>query len=661
MGTGPDHGLYDVYLDGSLWQSFDGYAGSPGTRAIVISTGIDSRKLGGEGPHLLEIRNRIERNKQNVTAPPVYKLRFQQLTVSNRTWTQQTIRYSYDRLARLKQARYAPGINALAADADLLRQYLYTFDRSGNRTSQSVSVNGAAPTVTNYTYNAANQLTQAGSATLTYDPNGNLTNDGTNAYTWDRANRMLSMGGASYKYDGAGRRVQQTIGATVTNYLLDIQPGLPVVLSETSGAATTRYIHGPRGPLAQKDASNNWEWMLQDGLGSVRGVTDNAVNVLWAGNYDGYGTGFDAVGTAQTSYGFTAEPQLQGGLVHLRARNYNPALGVFTALDPFEGVRDRAMSLNGYSWVEGNVPNRVDPSGYTFTEDEITSGRGEYSCNCGWIDWEHTQNWMLMQNILKNLLFAASSGAIYWGIRVEIGVNIGFRLSLFEDIAVIPDTEIKRRALANRESLEELAISILMNANEAFENAQYNFEKVAFFSHSGYSEEDYVSDLIGAYMGREIVFKGRDIEDIKAEVRRFCGAFGKEESLKVWRNTYANGDNLVYGENGWKAWYPRILQLLDCKGQVDLSNSITGNCNKQTRLYPQKLADLVAKYIPPQREIGTWWWLAAGFTGWLDGKGYPGGKENHTDLGDNLYRLNSLLLPTPPQQPTPIGTPAPSQ
>jgi hypothetical protein len=33
------------------------------------------------------------------------------------------------------------------------------------------------------------------------------------------------------------------------------------------------------------------------------------------------------------------------------------------SLDPFEGVRDRAMSLNGYSWVEGNVPNAVDPSG----------------------------------------------------------------------------------------------------------------------------------------------------------------------------------------------------------------------------------------------------------------------------------------------------------
>jgi YD repeat-containing protein len=196
----------------ALWQ---------GKRGLSTS---GSRKLGGEGPHLLEIRNRIERNKQNVTTPsPVYKLRFQQLTVSNRTWTQQTIRYSYDRLARLKQARYAPGINALAVDADLLRQYLYTFDRSGNRASQSVAVNGAAPTVTNYTTNTANQLTSDGTTSYTYDPNGNMVNSG--AYVWDRANRLLSFSGASYVYDGLGNRVAQTVSAQVTRYLLDIQPG----------------------------------------------------------------------------------------------------------------------------------------------------------------------------------------------------------------------------------------------------------------------------------------------------------------------------------------------------------------------------------------------------------------------------------------------------
>ena len=43
---------------------------------------------------------------------------------------------------------------------------------------------------------------------------------------------MLSMGGSSYAYDGAGNRIQQTVSATVTNYLLDLQPGLAPQLSK---------------------------------------------------------------------------------------------------------------------------------------------------------------------------------------------------------------------------------------------------------------------------------------------------------------------------------------------------------------------------------------------------------------------------------------------
>jgi RHS repeat-associated protein len=50
-------------------------------------------------------------------------------------------------------------------------------------------------------------------------------------------------------------------------------------------------------------------------------------------------------------------------MLHLRARNYFPNLGTFLSLDPFEGTRSRPLSLNGYSYVEGNVPNWTDPTG----------------------------------------------------------------------------------------------------------------------------------------------------------------------------------------------------------------------------------------------------------------------------------------------------------
>jgi RHS repeat-associated protein len=70
-------------------------------------------------------------------------------------------------------------------------------------------------------------------------------------------------------------------------------------------------------------------------------------------------------GSGGTPYGFTGEVEVQdgGGLYDLRARRYAPGLGVFASRDSFEGVSEQAMSLNGYSWVEGTVVNVIDRSG----------------------------------------------------------------------------------------------------------------------------------------------------------------------------------------------------------------------------------------------------------------------------------------------------------
>jgi len=37
----------------------------------------------------------------------------------------------------------------------------------------------------------------------------------------------------------------------------------------------TRYVHSPMGIHAQKNAAGDWQWMVNDGLGSVRGVAAN--------------------------------------------------------------------------------------------------------------------------------------------------------------------------------------------------------------------------------------------------------------------------------------------------------------------------------------------------------------------------------------------------
>jgi hypothetical protein len=99
-----------------------------------------------------------------------------------------------------------------------------------------VNDNGA---VTNYTYNAANQIANPG---FSYDAAGRMTSDGVNTYTWDRADRLLSMGGVQNAYNGLGQRVQQSVGAQVMRYLLDVQPELFQILAATTSHDASYHV-----------------------------------------------------------------------------------------------------------------------------------------------------------------------------------------------------------------------------------------------------------------------------------------------------------------------------------------------------------------------------------------------------------------------------------
>ncbi len=337
IGTGPDHGMIDISINDNYWRRFNTYTAQPGERVLHIPA-VPTPP--GETSGKLSIKVRSDNHFRSTG----HVFRFKQLQVIDATYNERTIDYTYDGLSRLQQANYNTGE----------RVYNYAYDLAGNLTN----MNGATRT-----YNAANQLTNDGTHTLTYDPNGNLTNDGTNTYTWDRANRMLTApNNTSYIYDGLGNRVSQTVSNTVTNYLLDLQPGLTKVLAATTGTNTNHYIHSVRGLHAMQNNAGNWSYMAQDGLGSVRSEIDSTLGVDTTHNYDPYG---NYIGTPPTTayFGFTGEQTDANDLLFLRARYYNPSLGVFPSLDPFEGLSSRPMSLNGYSWVEGNIPNVADPTG----------------------------------------------------------------------------------------------------------------------------------------------------------------------------------------------------------------------------------------------------------------------------------------------------------
>jgi len=207
------------------------------------------------------------------------------------------------------------------------------------------------------------------------------------SYTsYDRANRLLEVtdgtNTTTYRYDGLGNRISQDVNGLLTRYLLDLQPGLTQVIAATTGAGTDRYVHVPRGIHAMKSNAGQWVWPTQDGLGNVRQELSDTLAVNGVRSYEPFLTPFGIQGSFGMPFAATGEIGDVSGLVYLRNRYLRPALGQFISLDPFEGIRDRAMSLNGYSWVEGNTVNFTDPFGLCSKSNADTDASKEETGIC---------------------------------------------------------------------------------------------------------------------------------------------------------------------------------------------------------------------------------------------------------------------------------------
>ena len=146
-----------------------------------------------------------------------------------------------------------------------------------------------------------------------------------------------------------------------TDYLLDGQS----VVQEIKGGATTTYFNGLRGPECRIDSSGNARWNIFDGLGSAVQEVDGAGNVTVVRDLDVYGLlrSPESIRSGETSgkhkfvgsLGHTDEGET--GLIYMRARYMDPALGRFISEDPaYDGV-------NWYVYCNNNPVAFVDANG----------------------------------------------------------------------------------------------------------------------------------------------------------------------------------------------------------------------------------------------------------------------------------------------------------
>ncbi len=279
-------------------------------------------------------------------------------------------------------------------------------DAVGRRTKETRS-----DAVEEYEYDEAGQLTGYDNTTVRYDASGRRTavvsGNKTTTYTYDDAGQLLRTSDGNktttYSYDGAGRRTREDDGQSVTTTAYDAW-GQRSTTTTVKGrnSSTTRFTHDIDGSLvavSDDKTRTDIEWdnelavpqpitlisdgaetLLLNGTNRAAAISGDKVSVF---NYDSSGStqrSGDSLNLADAQkydpwgepggdsnnglvrLGYRGELTIEG-LVHLRARDYEPTSGQFTTVDPLEGVAGEVTVANAYAYSANDPLNLMDPLG----------------------------------------------------------------------------------------------------------------------------------------------------------------------------------------------------------------------------------------------------------------------------------------------------------
>ena len=286
--------------------------------------------------------------------------------------------YEYDSRNRLTHVCYDL-VSTATSCTGATNAITYAYDKVSNRTQEIRAGNVGNTGTIDYSYNAADQLTSTTksgvSTTYTYDANGNQATIGGRSFTYNLAGRLTSttLGSTttSYAYDGDGRRVSSTTsGGVDLRYVWDLlaPSGIPEIVleRESAGAAVRRYVGGPLGAISFTTTSATF-YFHRDPLRSIADVTDASGNAQWRYDYDAYGserTTTNVTGSAPVNpLRFNGQfLDVETTQYHLRARQYDPAIGRFGALDPIENALNEPYS-SAYGYVGSRPTVFDDPLG----------------------------------------------------------------------------------------------------------------------------------------------------------------------------------------------------------------------------------------------------------------------------------------------------------
>jgi RHS repeat-associated protein len=281
------------------------------------------------------------------------------------TTNQMNLTYGYDDLGRLKQ---------VSGDVN----QAFGYDAAGNLTTHTgvgtlaypgQGPNGCTAGGTTRPCKTPHALSSAGSQTFGYDGNGNLSSvtdtvtGKSKGIDWTDEHQPAVVSDfdgvlTHYAYDAGGQRVSRRHDTEYTRWFG------PWV--EQSNAGLTKHYYAGSLLVASKTGGAT-NWYHADHLGSVRLVTGVGGSVVRRTDYTPFGERMGAVNVAVPG----ADLQFGGhrtdadnGLVHMRARDYDPRLAHFISPDTIIPDLLNTQALNRYAYTYNSPVSFTDPSGH---------------------------------------------------------------------------------------------------------------------------------------------------------------------------------------------------------------------------------------------------------------------------------------------------------
>ncbi len=285
--------------------------------------------------------------------------------------------FRYDHLSRLLQAWTPAAQNCagtptqagLGGPAPYWQSF--TYDDVGNRLT-ATERSSSATTERTYSYPPAGSAqphaptsVRVGTTTYAYDydETGNTLAQQGLTMTWDAEGHLaIASDGSSYLYDADGGRLIKRDSSGRTLYLPDGQE------LRSSGVATRYYSHA--GQVVGMRGISGVVWLVADNQGTAQAsvtATNQAVTTRRQTPFGNPRPGSQP--TWPNDKGFVGGTKDDTGLVHLDAREYDPANGRFLSVDP---IIDPAnpQQMHGYSYANNSPVTFSDPSGLVLIGDD---------------------------------------------------------------------------------------------------------------------------------------------------------------------------------------------------------------------------------------------------------------------------------------------------